>query len=201
MNINKHEYETRTTITERVITTYRYGSRAYECHTQESDYDFIVVVESDNPNLYYSVNMKDTNFTVYSEQMFIKRIKEHHISALECIFLYKSDKYREHFELDLGQLRRSISAVASNSYVKCKKKLKDGEKYIGMKSMFHSLRILNFGIQIAKYGEIKNYSSANVFLELIGDTEPEWAELDKRFKPIYNMLKSYFKKLAPLETD
>ena len=105
------------------------------------------------------------------------------------------------FELDSEKLRRAISSVASNSYVKCKKKIRDGEVYIGKKSLFHSIRILMFGIQIAKHGKIVNYEEANNYHKAIFEMGDDWSELDKKFKPIYNSLKSEFKRLAPLESD
>lgn len=198
--MDNKQYETRKQIDEKIIKSYRYGSRVYGCNTQESDYDYIIVVESDE-DLYYSVNLIGVNYTVYSEPLFIKKIQEHHISIMECIFQSENDPYIKYFELDLEKLRRAISSVASNSYVKCKKKLKQDENYIGLKSLFHSIRILNFGIQIALYGKIVNYSSANVFLKMIMDIGADWDKLDKKFKPIYNSLKSVLKRLAPLASD
>lgn len=203
MIVENRQYETRTKIEEKVLKTYRYGSRVYGCNTEKSDYDFIMVVESDNPYLYYNVNNDHAgcNFTIYSEQMFLKRMDEHHISVLECVFQDSYDKYVKQFVLDKAKLRKAISSVASNSYIKCKKKLRDGEEYIGLKSLFHSLRILNFGIQIALYGKIVNYKSANVFLKMIMDIGADWEKLNAKFKPIFNSMKSLFKKLAPLESE
>lgn len=195
-------YETRTNIDEQITVVYKYGSRVYGCHNKNSDYDYIAVVVSDNEDLYYSVDIASSNFTVYSEQKFIKLIKEHQISVLECIFQDENDLFVEHFELDKAKLRRAISSVSSNSYGKCGKKLKQGDTYIGLKSMFHSLRILNFGIQIAMYGKIISYSSANHFNKMVFDMNTDsWSMINKRFKPIHNALKSHFKKLAPLEEE
>lgn len=195
------EYETRKNIEEKILKTYQYGSRVYGCHNENSDYDFIMVVESDK-DLYYSVTYPDTNFTVYSESMFIKKIQEHHISVLECIFQAPNDPYRKYFKLDKGKLRRSISAISSNSFVKCKKKLSQGDYYIGKKSMFHSLRILGFGIQIALTGKIVDYSAYNHFLYRIMDMNTnEWLPYQKVFQPIFNRMKSNFKVFAPLQEE
>lgn len=196
------EFETRNNIDEPITVIYKYGSRVYGCHNENSDYDYIAVVKSDNEDLYYSVDIASSNFTVYSEQKFIKLIKQHQISVLECIFQDENDMFVEHFKLDLAILRRAISSVSSNSYGKCGKKLKQGDTYIGLKSLFHSLRIPNFGIQIAMYGKIVNYSSANHFHKMIFDMNTDdWETINKRFKPIHNALKSHFKKLAPLEEE
>jgi len=199
--MSDQQYETRNNIDEPILKTYQYGSRVYGCHTSESDFDFIVVVESDK-DLYYSVNYTDTNFTIYSESMFIKRIQEHHISALECIFQDPSDPYRKYFKLDKSKLRRSISAVTGNSFVKCKKKLAQGDDYIGKKSLFHSLRILGFGIQIALTGKIVDYSAYNHFLYRILDMQTnDWEVYKKIFKPTFNRMKTNFRTFAPLEEE
>lgn len=195
------EYETRTGIDESILKIYLYGSRVYGCHTKDSDFDFIVVVRSDNDDLYYTVDTGDRNLTVYSEQMFIKKIKEHHISALECIFQDKDDPYLKYFELHLPTLRRSISAVASNSFGKAGKKMKQGDIYIGKKSLFHSIRILGCGIQIAVLGRIERFDLANDWHKSIMENKSvEWEDYKAICQGEYNLLKSSFKALAPLES-
>lgn len=193
-------HETRTDIDEPIIKVYNYGSSVYGCTTEKSDSDFIVVVDS-KEDLYYSINNEEGDFTVYSESLFIKRIEEHHISAMECIFQHPSDPFVKYFKLDSEKLRREISAVSSNSFVKCKKKMAIGENYIGKKSMFHSLRILLFGIQIAEHGRIVKYDIANHYLEELMFMDNRWDDVKKRFQPIFNQFKTEFKLLAPLDKD
>ena len=194
------KHETRNSISEPILKKYSYGSYVYGCATTKSDQDYIVVVDSEDENLYYSVNTEHYDFTVYSEKRFIKRIQEHHISVMECIFQTPHDPYRKYFKLNSDTLRREISSVSSNSFIKCKKKLRDGQDYIGKKSMFHSLRILMFGIQIAKYGEIVDYGEANYLLKPIMEME-EWKNIRKYCEPIFDSLKSEFKQLALLDRE
>lgn len=199
MNEYFNIHQTRKDIDEPIIKVYNYGSSVYGCTTDKSDNDYVVVVDS-NEYLYYSVNNDEGDFTVYSKPLFIKRIKEHHITAMECIFQHEEDSFVKYFELDLESLRREISAVSSNSFVKCKKKLRDGDDYIGRKSMFHSIRILMFGIQIAQYGRIVNYKEANMFMPIVMEKNT-WEEIQAYFQPVYNKLKSHFKVLAPIDKD
>lgn len=194
------KYEVRDLIEEPILKGYPYGSYVYGCASTKSDLDYIVVVDSEDENLYYSVNTENFDFTVYSEKRFIERIEEHHISVMECIFQKPNDPYRKYFKLNSDKLRREISSVASNSFVKCKKKLRDGEDYIGKKSMFHSLRILMFGIQIAKHGEIVDYGEANHLLKPIMEME-KWKDIKKYCEPIYDSLKTDFKELALLDRE
>lgn len=193
-------YETRNQIDEPIIKVYQYGSSVYGCANKKSDSDYIVVVESDDVDLCYSVREAGADYTVYSKSKFIKRLHDMHISVLECVFQSSNDPFLKYFVMDKEKLRREISGVSSNSFVKCKKKLRDGEVYIGKKSMFHSIRILMFGIQIAKHGRIIDYSCANKYLALIMRMD-NWDEIKDFFQPIYNNLKSEFKLLAPLESD
>ena len=64
-------------------------------------------------------------------------------------------------------LRTSISTITSNSWVKGKKKLiitVDYDLNLALKSVFHSLRILDFGIQISENKKIVNFSNCNWIL-------------------------------------
>lgn len=192
-------YETRNSISEPILMTYPYGSRVYGSNREDSDHDFIIVVESDD-EISYNVNYSTTDFTVYSKTLFIKKIKEHHIDVLECIFQKKNDPFVKYFKLNKEKLRRSISGVSSNSFVKCKKKLAQGDYLIGKKSLFHSLRILGFGTQIALSGRIIDYSAYNHYLDKIMEMNTnDWQAYKNVFQPVYNKRKSAFRILAPLE--
>lgn len=188
-------------IEEPIIRLYKYGSSVYGTENENSDLDYIVVVESDD-DLYYNVNKDNTNFTVYSENRFIMEIENHSIHILECIFQDDNDPYLKYFILDRDKLRRAVSSVASNSFVKCKKKLADGEYYIGKKSLFHSLRILIYGIQIGYYGKIVDYKdSSRFYFEIMSADTNDWNYFKDKYQPIYNYLKSTFKTVAPLKEE
>lgn len=197
---NIRTFEERDRIEEFVIKVYHYGSHVYGTATEDSDKDYIVVVHS-TEKYSYNVRSAGGDFTVYTEPLFVEMIREHYVHILECIFQTRTDPYQIYFHLDLEKLRRQYSGVTSNSYVKCKKKIRDGEVHIGLKSMFHSIRLLEFAIQIAKHGYIVNYASANQHLGVIMAIGADWDKLNTIFKPIYNSLKSELRILAPLESD
>jgi hypothetical protein len=101
------------------------------------------------------------------------------------------------YTLKKTELRKSISAKASNSWVGSKKKFEvNGDIHRGQKSAFHSLRIFHFGLQIAKYGEIVDYKRG--MKELLEDIKQfdEWVDLKKKYQPVFNYLHSEFKKLT-----
>lgn len=186
-----------------IINLYMYGSRVYGCNNINSDYDYIAIANNYNDEQIIKDNI---NITFYTIDKFQNLINKQEISALECLFLsdqYKiQEKYKFKYIPNKLQLRKSISSKASNSFVKCKKKLtilKDYDLYIGKKSLFHSLRILLFGIQIAKYNKIVDYTIANKYLKDILLMSNDWNIIKNKYQPIYNKLYSQFKELAPKE--
>lgn len=191
-----------------ILAVFPYGSRVYGTKTDQSDYDYIVVVDSDSDEV-LSVEIPEARIeaTVYSIKKFKERVLEHEVSVLECLFLPPEliikNNLRINFEPSLPKLRAAISAKVSNSWVKTKKKFivdKDYAPYIGLKSIFHCFRILEFGKQIATHGVIKNYGAANfIWQELVAKRPEEWTwpELEDRYKVRYNQSCSEFRLLAP----
>lgn len=188
-------------IKENIIYSFRFGSKVYGSDTDKSDDDYMVVVDSDE-ELKYGLHDDKKNIHVYSDRTFRRLIKEHDIAVIECLF---SNDTHYKFELDIKQLRHSISAVVFNSFSKCRKKLKEGDEYdpyIAKKSLFHSLRILDFGIQIAEHGRILDFSSMNHHLDDIMSIDSnDFNVFRKKYEPIGKAMKKRFKKIAPLEKD
>lgn len=82
------------------------------------------------------------------------------------------------------------------------------DDYIGKKSLFHSLRIADFGIQIAKEGKITSFTkpySKNLvnesYMSLLNDVMSlnTWDELKEKYQNIANNLRTEFRILAPLK--
>lgn len=198
------------TLDNKVLSLFPFGSRVYGTNRKDSDYDFIAIVDGHGIKRECDIMCKDTdtriNITVYNLSDFNKGLEDHDISLLECIFLpdhmvvLNNAKYT--FELKLHKLRSFISAKASNSWVKCKKKLtveKEYDSYIvGIKSLFHAFRILEFGKQIAAQGKIISYSCYNkMYFDLVMYYDWNWWELEKIYKKKFNNLCTEFRKLAP----
>lgn len=176
---------------------YLYGSHVYNTNGDQSDYDFIIV---GNITSEESIKTEFGDLHFYSKPDFINLLSRQEISALECYFLpneFKRERFTLEWKLDLGRLRDSCSQKSSNSWVKAKKKLLvENETYIAQKSLFHSLRILNFAIQIATTGKLSNFDSKPLWNE-VNSLPLDWEKWASHFKPIYNSLKSEFKKIAP----
>jgi hypothetical protein len=187
-----------------VLNIYPYGSRVYGSNPN-GDYDYIAVVKGDVEEI--QISGENFDVTIYNENDFNNLIENHEISILECLYLPKdiliSNLKEFNFVLDLNKLRGSLSKKASNSFVKAKKKLtieKDYNPYIAKKSLFHSLRILMFGIQIAEKGRIYDYSEANCFwTDIVENPKNDWEYYKEIYQPIYNSFKTRLRKLVPME--
>lgn len=175
---------------------YLYGSHVYQTNGPKSDYDFIIVgkVATSSEKTEYG----DLHF--YSTEDFTQLLKNQEISALECFFLpqkFKVERFTLDYQLNLETLRSSCSQKSSNSWVKAKKKLLvENEPYLAQKSLFHSLRILKFAIELAETGKLSQFDSRLLWAE-INLLPMEWDLWVETFKPEYNSLKSKFKKTAP----
>ena len=202
-----------------IICSFPYGSATYGIKpTEYSDVDIVAIVDdSVDFSAYYNEIYEEKIYkdgieidTQYiKESNFIEMVKNHHIIALESMWLpkemfYGEYNYAQYFELDLWKLRQTISSIVSNAWAKCHKKLtveKDYDFYRGLKSLFHCLRLLDFGIQIATYGKIVNYASANHYWIDLWDNDivssHKWEDYKAKYQPELNRLKSEFVKLCP----
>ena len=189
----------------KALNIYRYGSHVYGTAGPQSDVDVLMVSNIEEP--YNQFSYKNFGCTVFSVEEFVKRLDEHDISMLECIFLpdnliIKNEMdFRVSIKIDKYKLRNAVSKKASNSFVKAKKKFtveEDKNIYVGKKSLFHSLRIPIFGKQIAEYGKITDYGAANHYWPRILDCKVEdWNYYKKIYQPILNNIMSDFRRVAP----
>lgn len=186
----------------KLLNTYLYGLFVYGTNDEESDVDYIYIVDhQDNDEEQFLLGK--TNITIYPVDYFQSKIDNHDVSALECYFLpekYKIELHRFNFTLDLEKLRRSFSEKSSNSWVKAKKKIDVHKEYrIGMKSLFHSIRIISFGIQIVKFGMIHYNEVNSTWRQIKEQNFKTWAEYKNYYQEFYNKLHSEFRLIAPLD--
>lgn len=183
----------------KVKCIYVFGSQVYGTSNYQSDWDFIMIANHNVSN--QEIKSGDFNIHVIVPDEFSKMLKAHHPGAIECFYAPKEFRLLENikfeFKLSIPSLRHSFSHVSSNSWVKCKKKLEQGDYYVGIKSLFHSLRIPMFGIQIAKDGYISDFSCANKINDLISSKNDwTWEELDEKFRSLRNQILSDFRKVT-----
>ena len=199
-----------------IIGIYMFGSRLYNEFNivSKSDYDFCIIINNSssfllNPeyfsNPYFQYESENIDFHIMSEMVFYNELTKCNIMTLECF--YSEDPIFKHdvnLELNLGVLRHSISKVSSNSFVKFKKKLTKESglknKHLGVKSLYHSLRILEFGCNVANDPDFIEHNYQNKLkdiLEFSQNVNFDWKDIHTKYKPVYNQLASRFKLMAP----
>ncbi len=183
-----------------ILNAFHYGSFVYGTSTDKSDEDYIFVVRNKTREE-FSDNKIDVHYL--SQDEYTEKLLSHEIQLLECYFLTPNlilkETFRPTLKLDPVKLRHSLSAKASNSFVKAKKKLTveaDYDLYIGRKSLWHSLRILMFGIQIGKASKIYDYTEANHLYNGIFSCY-DWQTMFETYKSLYNKLATEFRTFAP----
>lgn len=182
----------------RVHNIYLYGSRCYGTYNENSDYDFIVVANNSVENL--ECTHGDFNFHIQTPTYFQSRLDWNDPKDFECLLWSEDNPILEKKEFNMEvvkpKLRHSVSHISSNSWVKGRKKIEQGDFYIGQKSVFHSLRIPMYGIQILKDGEITDWECANKYWEDI-QTITDWEEMKDKYHPIRNKIMTEFRSLCP----
>ena len=183
----------------RVFNIYLFGSRVYGTTTHDSDWDIVIVANNSVEAI--EIKSGDWNIHIFTPDKFQKDLDWHMPKNLECHFapnwavLKESKKFD--FNFDLNKLRHSASHVSSNSWVKAKKKLLvAGEYNIGIKSLFHSIRIPMFATQIANTGKIEDFSCANSIWDKLKSKDWTWEELDNEFRDLRNKTLTEFRKVA-----
>ena len=168
----------------RIWNIYLYGSRVYGTNTAQSDYDFLVLVSSQNDHREYNdgkCNIHAKNYDIFKDELW-----DYNMLAMECIYAPPFAKIQEtmDFKQNMSKIYRRESAIelkrqslsqSHAAWVRAKMMLVGSDIHRGMKSAWHSLRILMFARQILEKGEIYNFSEANeIWDEVKGSSEVDW---------------------------
>ena len=176
----------------RIINVYLFGSVIYGTSSDESDYDILIIAKT--PYDERELVVDNFNMHILSMDRFLEGLKKHNIRNIECLFsTCLKEEIKITLDINIRGLRHSISHITANSYVKSKKKINQGDYHIGIKSLFHSLRIVMFGKQLVKNGSIYNFSEANYIWEDLISKIWTWDELDIKYKSLKNKLLSEFR--------
>ena len=185
----------------KILNCYLHGSRVYGTATNKSDYDYIVIVD-DIIESYVETHANE-DFSYISKDEWSKMAMNNDCDFIECMFLPENyvikETYIPDWQLDYTKIRENFSKKASNSWVKCKKKLiipEDFSPYIGKKSLWHSFRLLDFGCQLLQFNEIRDYQSMNyLYSEIVDNDIVDWNYFKNKYQQLYNNFKSNFRRL------
>jgi hypothetical protein len=155
-----------------VVAIYPYGSRVYGCHTDASDHDWVIVYKSyilpsgafkDN-----AISSPDRSHQAicFSRTGFQSAIDSYDITALECAFIPEEKHLFSKMKFGIrkwngSEMASSIIIKASASWHLAKTAIEDMDVEKARKNVYHALRILGFGLQMAETGRIADYSAFN----------------------------------------
>jgi len=185
-----------------ILGKYVFGSRLYGTANEKSDTDYIVIQGVYRP-------IDDVNIHCYTVGNFIRACEQGDISCLEILYSNNNFPFnKEDITLNFESFRRNNSMLTSNSWVKGKKKLivlGDYDLDIGLKSIFHSLRILDYCIQIGEQKEIYDFTRDSYILKDLYKLSESynyqdlWDAIDAKYRGEFNRRKSLFKSLFPID--
>lgn len=155
-----------------VLNIYPYGSRVYGTANEYSDDDYVIVYRTSFlPSGAFKDNaISSDDYMIqgvcYSRSGFTDAINNYQINALECIFLPEEKILQKKMDFklqkfDKKEFCKKIITTASSSWHLGGLAFRDENFDSSRKNVFHSLRILDFGIQIKDNGKIVNYTSMN----------------------------------------
>lgn len=171
----------------KIWNIYLYGSRVYGTYDKCSDYDLLVVANS--LDRHKEIKGEKYNIHIHTPDKFQDDLWNYRLVNLECIYAPNFAKLQERkdfnkFIPEKNKVKKYLLTQSHDSWIKGKIKLRDGDTIRGSKSIFHSLRILLFGLQIVEYGEIIDFSEANYYWEEISEGDHcEWEYFKDKFLP------------------
>lgn len=186
----------------RVHNIYLFGSQVYGTATEKSDYDYVVVANASVRSVEYNFRYlnNELNIHIWTPDYFMERLQWNDPKVIECLLYSLKNPILEKIDykpkINKAKYRHAVSHISSNSWVKAKKKIYQGDIYIGQKSLYHSLRIPMYAIQVMKYKDIIDWECANKYWEEIKDIKG-WDILKDKFQPIRNKIMTEFRELCP----
>ncbi len=182
----------------RIQNVYIFGSQVYSTASVTSDYDILIIAKT--PYEERELVVDNCNIHILTLDRFLEGLKQNHIRNIECLMAPTEFILKEEINIPLNikevGLRHSISHIVSNSWIKSKKKLEHDDYYIGLKSLFHSLRIAMFGIQIIEHGKIVDFKCANHIWNQLQSKTWTWEQLNETFRPLRNKIMTDFRSVT-----
>lgn len=183
----------------KIRSVFLYGSRVYGYYTENSDFDIIVVA----PNLIKHQEIKSEKYNIHiiTPDWFKQElIGRYYITYLECIFapewarLQEKEKYN--FIPNKDKVKKEMLAQSYSTWRNAKQKMIEGDTNRGVKSAFHSLKILKFGIQIIKNNKIIDFAECNdLYQEFEKQNFYEWYQIKDQYLNLKKELEETLKNL------
>jgi predicted nucleotidyltransferase len=168
-----------------------YGSQIYGTAREGSDYDLIMVAGHllEHEEKRATVNGVLLNIHIITPDKFLADLKMHNIMNLECLFAPEWARLQEKLtlpvEINVKKLIKNNLAQSYSSWQGGKMKIQKYDFPRGLKSIFHSIRMLMFAEQIAAHGKITNFPAANhLYSEIVDCDKIEWSYFREKYLPL-----------------
>jgi hypothetical protein len=177
----------------------RVGSRVYGTAGPTSDHDFVAVLaRTDAPR--DLLRAQGLNVTLLGADLFADSLARHSLFALEAYFAPPEHRLKEAkppfpFKLDRRALKEAVRERADADWAKAAKRYAE-EPGPSRKRMFHALRTLAFGVQLAREGALRDFACANAYWARLREAEEPWAALEAELGPERLRLQAELSRLA-----
>lgn len=175
----------------KVRAIFLYGSRVYGSAKEDSDYDIIYVSSHllAHEEKRVTVNGARLNIHIITPDKFKADLKNHDIMNLECFYApdFGQILTKETFDFQLNKKRliKNNLAQSRHAWANGKKKIIDFDIHKGMKSVFHSIRMLMFANQILENDKIVDFGVANeLYVEMSECDEYSWDAIRDKYLPL-----------------
>ena len=187
-----------------LCNVYLFGSRLYQCHNEESDYDFICLVTGEYFDGSKLFEGEDLNVNIYHWDYFEHLLKENMIWAVMLAYTPSEYIWKEtrklSFTIDLNRLKTSALQDASHNWAKAKRLCTQESLRnikVSKKNIVHGIRYLNLVLQICKTGSVYDFTAGNdVWRELFDESskvtfasyKEEWLYYNNKYNQIFQDL-------------
>lgn len=169
----------------KIRNIYVYGSRVYGTNKPDSDYD--IVLTAGALLNHEEIKNEKLNIHIHTPDKFRNDLKNYLIYALECFYapawarLQEKDIFAD-FTIDKNKLKQSILTQSSNTWIGAKYKFTNGDIVRGLKSGFHAIKCLNYGIQIIQKDKIENFGQNNDLMREIMESDfYDWKPFKEKY--------------------
>jgi hypothetical protein len=181
---------------EKIQAIYQFGSRLYQSHTENSDYDLFIIYDDSVDSI-----IESTEYNISGHLLCVKKFKEsldsHNAVITPMLWIdkqfiiFENDELfniRKSFMIDLKKLERGYLREENICLLKSKR-LYSSDKKKSLKNLVHGIRYLMFALQISKNGKIDDYTVANSYYQKMISLEfDSWQEYMNEFKEFYDNL-------------